>query len=387
MRDCGWADEIEKMDDEDMKRLRRRQDIGQASRSPVTSEVYASLEIALNQALLEIQEERLNRERCVFLKRSFVVQEAAVRIYSAALPGNSIFPTVADVYFHPRVQEMFNNAASTDVFTIDTFPGIQQMAKDWRKDADNKLREMVLEAVPSIKSPSHCDLLNLAAIAFKCSACLECFGPRTYPRVLMHKCARMAEETMFHGDAAEMLLTNKYCCVPWNINGRISFDLRAYRIIEKTVIDCGLSPDITTCSNMDKERHVFQCMPCSNSRQGFAVMTWDMMVVHLMSTRHDFVLDLSHIRRISESESVYFTRKIQERYDRWHTDPFSLALVCIRCKSYGNLLSLGSHLPANVPADHGSSPVCHVVPVLDSMTAPPICWAQPEQDMGTPCLD
>jgi len=237
---------------------------------------YNALTLKLVPLLEDTRSRRLKEERTTVLWQRLVVVDQALHLYISYLPGNSLYPSLADLFFHPQIQAIFHQAPPAELLTPDNFAVSPQLALLWQKDVERQLCEIVLSALPGF--PVHRGILDLAAISFKCLEC-HCRGPDlTYPRVLMHECARVSEEELEGQSEEDEIVRSMSNSVRWNAKGNIVFDLQVYRTTSAILETVHLHPSVTTRTDMDALGLCFMCISCNDPHVGRPTMTWSRLV-------------------------------------------------------------------------------------------------------------
>lgn len=224
--------------------------------------------------------------------------------YALSLP-NSVgveVPDLADLFCHPYVRDLIDNA-SLDVFTTDTGLDslramLPKLIQEVQSTIHDKVVALVAEGYAGSDDFDPKKSLELATTIFSCIGC-GYGGDRSpyywtetirYSDVMFHRCVNTAASDLSshpkESDIDFKFLDGEHYCLSmyrgssadWNRYSQISFNPMHKKILSDVVALAGLDPKTTTTAEMDALDPIFECIPCNLPTEGRATMRWSVVV-------------------------------------------------------------------------------------------------------------
>jgi len=357
----GWGDEIARMAGQERSLLMDGR-IAKACKKVMNEKVLADLEIVINLIMQHKKSERIQRLRNHLIRDFLKALDEIRNVGTNQLPFNSVFPTTADLFMLPRVQEVLNSCNPEDLtFDPTCLEEIQdsffQLTVEWYKKT---LRELLHLVIPNGAPDSYDEemMLRLATTLFKCTKCSQGASMR-YITAIMHSCARQLPSPVpfmtmpqpllgpvgsVLNEASQWLMFNPEYGVPWNALGVIEVCSTGYEIGSLVVTMCGLDTVWTTAKDMDALNPIFECVPCGNEYSGRCMMTWDRAVEHKKCHHTSEVTSSIKLPRLQPEEEAKIRGNIAERLARKQSNRDYKELYCAHCALAGNLVDLKRHV-------------------------------------------
>ncbi|KAF9559588.1 hypothetical protein CPC08DRAFT_763226 [Agrocybe pediades] len=345
-----------------------------ASRKAATDRVVSELEPLLVEHMQGIKKGRLRNERANLVRKSFPILQDVHQAYVNSLLANSIYPSVADVFFHPDIQEVLNSHSGTGVKSKD-FDIIRPHYREIASQVMAELENQVISLIPSSCIPdgrNGSEVLQLATITFTCE-CKELPRSRSrypegvaglrYPEMLAHRCATTTrirgyspplETSSFFGiedDICQDLLTiaSQFGITRWNVMREIQFHEEGFKILGDALKMCGRDPATTTLADMGSGSgaRMFECLTCDHKYEGRLVMPWDALVNHKWDThsqRKSMIItkDMPFCL-VNGTDAALARARLLEDQQRHEAARGFAGMICMHCKVTGNTTDLAEH--------------------------------------------
>ncbi|KAL0947627.1 hypothetical protein HGRIS_013715 [Hohenbuehelia grisea] len=227
----------------------------------------------------------------------------------AKLPPNRVVPTGADLYSlkvdEVEVAKKLLEETSFDVHLTPEHYGdfeeaVPKLIDHWKELATRKLIDILVDvrtAAGEDTTTSDMSIFDLATSSFRCLSCKTFIS---YPRVLVHSCAR------------------RYCHTQEDFEN-LSIAIAAY----------GFDPKVATIQDLDKVEKVLACEECS-SLSSYCVVGWQAAATH--GSHHQTWVTLS--AEDAARANVMANGISHEDHSR---------IACTRCPSFMSLDSIASH--------------------------------------------
>lgn len=233
-----------------------------------------------------MEKAKRHRHEALFTKRIKIFNHV-FRNHIRTLPANSFYPEAFDIFRNPAIHDIIYMSSDIELLEsnfdvlVTSFP---ELILSWRSEVDQKLCAFIKDIKTLGIDLSRCENpLNFAIAGFTCSDCRSSTGSLKYPAVIMHPCARshrLSYRSKYEGD--EKLVEEWTMSASWNDYGSVSFDADYAKTMADIVRMCGLDPEITTTSEMEELRPIFECISCHDAHEGRCMMTWSRAVCQLL---------------------------------------------------------------------------------------------------------
>jgi hypothetical protein len=244
--------------------------------------VWNNIRPILVQFVQAARDKRLKKERIdTWTKRGLILSQLLAD-YHKTRSFDEIIPGTADIacmdVFISTIQGIPVNTEVTPESFAEAILELPRLTQEWRISKDRELvRLMNPNSITALNNASEStehgeDLgrLELATTFFKCS----CQEPISYPRVLEHTHLTQFRQSC-QEDVDLAVIFKALDLQPWNYGGeRIAFHDVAYDGARAIIEACGLNPDTTTASDMDKAGHMLECLRCRDFSSARRVMGW-----------------------------------------------------------------------------------------------------------------
>ncbi|KAF4614986.1 hypothetical protein D9613_003359 [Agrocybe pediades] len=379
LKRLGWSEEIAFLEgtDEDLRQgvhPLEHPAVVKASRKAATDRVVSELEPLLVEHMQGIKKGRLRNERANLVRKSFPILQDVHQTYVDSLPANSIYPSVADVFFHPDVQEILNSHLGTGVKSED-FDVIRPHYREIVSQVMAELENQVIALIPSSCIPEGCngsEVLQLSTITFTCE-CKDLSRSRSrypegvaglrYPEILAHRCAtttrtrgydsplQSSSFLGFEDDICQDLLTiaTQFGITRWNAMRKIQFHEEGFQILSDALKMCGRDPTTTTLANMESgsEAPMFECLTCDDKYEGRLIMPWDALVSHKWDThsqrKNTITTKDMPFCLVNGTDAALARARLLEDQQRHEAARGFTGMICMHCKETGNTTDLAEH--------------------------------------------
>ncbi|KAF9551255.1 hypothetical protein CPC08DRAFT_768752 [Agrocybe pediades] len=118
LKNLGWSEEIAMLEaNEDSFAVHPidHSAVVRASKKKITDQVLADLKPILVAYMENVKKARLQNIRSRLLRARLALLEEVYKPYVAELPANTVYPSLADIFFHPDVQDIMDLPSETEV--------------------------------------------------------------------------------------------------------------------------------------------------------------------------------------------------------------------------------------------------------------------------------
>lgn len=321
LREAGWDDELEQMDERDLANLKTETEMVKVCQKPLTEKSEDNcfirtkgthlIDIApatsnliqhLDGYLTRFKEKRIKKERKEFLQSRIPTLRQSVEDYVLSIPVSAAreFPGVPDLFCHPLVRDFIDNAPVEDFERtrleplLPVFPDIVREVQSTIRD---KAIALVVKGCGKDYEINPDTVLDLATTIFSCSQCRmkgpnarsELYVSQTlrFPDVMYHPCA-VFNAYRVHSYVLETevdfeVLGERTEKANWNRYSQISFKAENQKVLSEAVALSGLDPIVATSAQMDAADPIFECVACNDLHKGRAMMRWSLVVRLLLS--------------------------------------------------------------------------------------------------------
>ncbi|KAF4614914.1 hypothetical protein D9613_003341 [Agrocybe pediades] len=363
LKNLGWSEEIAMLEaNEDSFAVHPldHSAVVRASKKKITDQVLADLKPILVAYMENVKEARLHNVRSRLLRARLPLLEEVYKPYVAELPANTIYPSLADIFFHPDVQDIMDLPSETEV-TSRNFDQIRSSFSTIVSQVLDNLECQVKSMIPSSCIPcgetgtGHTDTLSLAVATFLCAnyQCTHATGLR-YPQMLFHSCSSLVDIYLMSGAGADIVsdedrdvrtIRNTTGSTKWNVLRRIKFDEAGYNILTQALEMCGRDPKTTTAADMDSEMPIFECITCHSRHEGRLVMPWYYLTHHRKNAHRDGVNFIPFkFCLLDDADAANARVRLLEQQQRGLSAIDSAGMICMHCKQVGHAVELKDHV-------------------------------------------
>ncbi|KAF8996626.1 hypothetical protein BDQ17DRAFT_1364166 [Cyathus striatus] len=346
LTNMGWGDVIQNIPEDD--RVQNHPIVAQ--KKELTERIWKNIQPKLIE-FLENQKEIIERERDrQRLEARVPLLISFYEKYSRSKPINTIILPARELYFFQPFQDLISNTPITDVEPSmsdleDVADGLDDHSAQWKKEMEQTLIQM-LYIGPLNKSDLQNaeEILSRGTIAFECKDCSGMYYVR-YPRILMHSHARHPSafgwnsKIPYHLDASIYKLDDFYYRgFRETHSGCISVHSTYREAAEVVISACGLDPECTSNSDLDRLDPFLECTRCRCVTKRL-LMTWRKAISHIINhiDRDESPADCTMVTeevvlgRVKDRRYEAFVNDCQG-YDNAATTIYHNRYVCTHCR-------------------------------------------------------
>ncbi|PIL35919.1 hypothetical protein GSI_01579 [Ganoderma sinense ZZ0214-1] len=367
LRDEGWAEELDLMDDMEEYELSRHKSARKSQK--LTDYGWASIRDELHKHMENVRTKRLARERLVLTcTRLGRLRQALLEYNAARLPMSADMdwqPFFSDYAFMPTFKDLMEASADTEVTKDALFElceaHLPTLQAQWRKDRKWDFAGIVVKGAgtfPGLDLPEDDDtLLSLAITTFDCKSCT--YRGLRWPQVLAHRCVRQMSFLAFYfGETDRYRAAIARTCIehkeqpPWPQDPTFGFNPSLESAVA-AIRACGRDPATATADEMDGCGVRLLCRTCESPARrtfGISAFDWKSAARHgrnsldidlflLMENRHNpewVRLDAWHMEKVLQLETAK-----RERHNATPTGTTNFG--CTKCRYRGAVDKFQEH--------------------------------------------
>ncbi|KAJ6513375.1 hypothetical protein C8R45DRAFT_344988 [Mycena sanguinolenta] len=242
----------------------------------LTDRIWNNIKATLVEFLTDLKRKRLVAARARLMQER---RQLAVQVYTKfreALPPDVPYPPKVEVLLTEPFEAIIEDTSDEEKLTEDSFAAavstLPDFLADWRQRKEKELVKIMQKTHPdSVEADLH-----LATTFFTCSPTNDA-EPLRLPTILVHKSTTVIQySNEWYYDSVQRTLGEE----AWNASGSIRLHTQAQRNARFVVEACGLDPDVTTSTEMDKINPALECLNCCWGNDCY-IMRW------IQATYHD----------------------------------------------------------------------------------------------------
>ncbi|KAH9482001.1 hypothetical protein JR316_0006531 [Psilocybe cubensis] len=318
-----------------------------------------------NLRMSKLKIERLDQERENRVIKAYIVLDDVLKNFALDLPPNALVPQVPDIIGYPAIQDIIHENQFNDNLSAKDFEPLRSVFPSIVAQSLQEREEKLLAIIAKELGEGMFDpktILHLATTTFHCEICHE--DILQYPRVLVHRhayeCRHPLQRKFGTDHIDEVILQNSvYRIFSWGKSGSITFRKEDVNTMSETLKMLGYDPKTTTRAEMDAADPILECEGCittclRSSNVGYQrMMRWSAVATH-GDPRSTYHCRFSSARKnpmklakVDEETAKTVRSKLLQAINKFDNPHNALTygyLMCSRCRKWGDMVTLSTHL-------------------------------------------
>ncbi|KAI0744163.1 hypothetical protein C8Q80DRAFT_1122426 [Daedaleopsis nitida] len=292
LREEGWGEELDKMEQREQNRLHNIPAVCRPNK--LTERGWCNMRTQVIEFMEQIRSQRLHAESDAIIKTRLGCLKKALYSYTQAEMLQSkdriVYAKLADCAMIPEIRAVLEDtsqdvsAEQTIAQLIGMFPAL---VVRWNEERKSELATIIVKVLGNSDAAGVADPLNLALAHFMCRGCSgTCLR---FPAILGHPCFRTRLErsrdrfqdaiifALAHYSANLTIAdTASHCMYEENMRKSMMF-------VREVIEACGCDPDSVTFAEMETCEGRLRCLLCAQVSQQ-TLFTWQSAIEHTVGT-------------------------------------------------------------------------------------------------------